>query len=81
MPSSRSSASPRFLRVAPLNLSLARKLDGGPVACQGIALDAYRRDFCGRFELAGRDGALQLCQPLLGRRRVAMPIVLAVLRI
>jgi Phosphodiester glycosidase len=68
-----------FLRDAPLNLTLALNLDGGPVACQGIALDGYRRDFCGRWELAERDGALKLWQPLLGTGRAALPIVLAVL--
>jgi hypothetical protein len=68
-----------FLRDAPLNLTLALNLDGGPVACQGIALNGYRRDFCGSWELAERDGALKLWQPLLGKARVALPIVLAVL--
>jgi hypothetical protein len=70
----------RFLRDAPLDLTLALNLDGGPVACQGIALNGYRRDFCGSWELAERDGELKLWRPLLGSGRVAMPIVLAVLR-
>ena len=69
----------RFLREAPLQLTLALNLDGGPVACQGIALNGYRRDFCGSWELAERDGELKLWQPLLGKGRVAMPIVLAIL--
>ncbi|HEV8027401.1 MAG TPA: phosphodiester glycosidase family protein [Stellaceae bacterium] len=68
-----------FLRESPLNLTLALNLDGGPVACQGIALNGYRRDFCGSWELAERDGALKLWQPLLGKGRAALPIVLAVL--
>ena len=67
-----------FLRRAPLDLELALNLDGGPVACQGIALGDYRRDFCGDWELAAYDGTLKLLTPALGKRRWAMPIVLAV---
>ncbi|SEE36214.1 Predicted protein [Rhizobiales bacterium GAS191] len=67
-----------FLRRSPLHLSLALNLDGGPVACQGVSLGGFERDFCGDWELAVRDNALYLLQPLIGRRRWALPIVLAV---
>jgi hypothetical protein len=39
-----------FLRTASLGLKLALNLDGGPVACQGIALFGFHRESCGRFE-------------------------------
>ena len=68
-----------FLRQAPLELTIALNLDGGPIACQGIALGAFRRDFCGSWELASEDGKLRLLTQMLGRRRWALPIVLAVL--
>jgi Phosphodiester glycosidase len=70
-----------FLRRAPVGLRLALNLDGGPLACQAIAAADYRRDFCGEWELAtAADGSLQLLQPLFGRRRWGLPIVLAVFR-
>ena len=69
-----------FLRRAPLYLASVLNLDGGPVACQGIALGDYRRDFCGDWEFAMRDGDMQLLQPILGTRRWGLPIVLAVHR-
>lgn len=68
-----------FLRGSPLDLKLALNLDGGPVACQGITLPGYRRDFCGDWELAVHDGELKLLTPMFGRRRWGLPVVLAVL--
>jgi hypothetical protein len=68
-----------FLREAPLNLKLALNLDGGPPACQGIAVGSERRDVCGEWETAVRDGELKLLRPLLGSRRWALPVVLVVL--
>jgi hypothetical protein len=68
-----------FLREAPLELKTALNLDGGPVACQGIALKGYHRDFCGHWDLASHNGRPVLLGPAFGRRRWAMPIVLAVL--
>jgi Phosphodiester glycosidase len=67
-----------FLRAAPLDLAIALNLDGGPVACQGIALNGYRRSACGRWELAARDGRLDLLTPVYGSVRWSLPIVLAV---
>ena len=69
----------KFLRAAPLDLTLALNLDGGPVACQAISLSGFRRDFCGRWELAVHDGEQKLLAPRFGERRWALPIVLAVL--
>jgi hypothetical protein len=68
-----------FLRAAPLDLAVALNLDGGPVACQGIALHGYRRSVCGHWELSARDGRLDLLTPVFGTVRWSLPIVLAVL--
>jgi hypothetical protein len=65
-----------FLRSAPLDLTQALNLDGGPRACQGISVGRYRRDFCGQWELAAHDGELRWT---FGARPWALPIVLAVL--
>ena len=67
----------RFLREAPLGLTRVLNLDGGPVACQGIALGDYRRNFCGRWELAAHGGKLELLTWLYGSRPWALPIVIA----
>jgi hypothetical protein len=67
-----------FLRTAPLDLKLALNLDGGPIACQAIALKAFRRDFCGQWELATRNGDPRLLKPLFGPRRWGLPIALIV---
>ncbi len=68
-----------FLRDAPLGLTRALNLDGGPVACQAIALRQYRRDYCGLWEMAVHDGQLKLL-PLSPHRRWTLPNVLAVVR-
>jgi hypothetical protein len=68
-----------FLREAPLELKLALNLDGGPVACQAIALKDFKRDFCGRWETTVQDGQTKQLKPLVGNRRWGLPIVLAVL--
>lgn len=67
-----------FLRAAPLDLKLALNLDGGPIACQAIAHEDFRRDFCGEWETATEQDELKLLKPLFGKRRWALPIVLAV---
>lgn len=69
-----------FLGSAPLDLPLALNLDGGPVACQGVALNDYRRDFCGAWETAVHDGDLQLLTWPFANQRWSLPIVLAVER-
>jgi hypothetical protein len=69
-----------FLKQSPLRLRLALNLDGGPVACQGIRIGDFHRDFCGTWETAVHDGQLKLLSPLVGKRRWGLPIVLAVSR-
>jgi len=68
-------------RAAPLDLTVALNLDGGPVASQGIALDGFRRSVCGQWELAVHGDVRELLMPLLWSRARCweMPIVLAVL--
>lgn len=70
-----------FLHQAPLDLTVALNLDGGPVASQGVAINGFHRSTCGQWELAVHDGALSLLTPLLRPRARCweMPIVLAVL--
>jgi phosphodiester glycosidase len=68
-----------FLREAPLALKLALNLDGGPIACQAVALKDFRRDFCGRWEVATDTDELRLLKPVFGIRRWGLPIALAVL--
>lgn len=67
-----------FLRQSPLKLKTALNLDGGPVACQGISLDGFVREQCGKFEMRDVDGHFEWLGPLFGEGRVGMPIVLAV---
>ncbi|GAB3975008.1 hypothetical protein GCM10029978_058030 [Actinoallomurus acanthiterrae] len=65
-----------FLPRAGLDLRLALNLDGGPVACQKVSAGGYRRDFCGRYELAVHGGRLQLLRSLVDFRRWALPMAL-----
>jgi len=69
-----------FLRQSPMGLKLALNLDGGPVACQGVSIGDFHRDFCGAWETDVQDGQLKLLAPLVGKRRWGLPIVLAVSR-
>jgi hypothetical protein len=65
-----------FLRQAPLGLTLALNLDGGPVACQGIAINGFDRRTYGNWEVQVEGDDAKLLTRLYGT--VAMPIVLAV---
>ncbi|WP_203070667.1 phosphodiester glycosidase family protein [Falsiroseomonas ponticola] len=67
-----------FLRDAPLDLSIALNLDGGPVACQGIRLAGYERDFCGLWETQTVEDRIRLLHWPLWWRRFGLPVVLAV---
>jgi hypothetical protein len=67
-----------FLRKAPLGLTEALNLDGGPVACQGIALSAYRRRHCGLWELQPTPGGGARMLPASPWTQSPMPIVVAV---
>jgi len=65
-----------FLLKAPLGLTLALNLDGGPVACQGISLNGYERKTYGRFELQAEGDRAWLLTRCYGT--AGMPMVLAV---
>ncbi len=67
-----------FLRDAPLDLATVLNLDGGPVACQAIALGDYHRRFCGRWETQTTGDTIRLLGWRFGTW--ALPIVLAVVR-
>jgi uncharacterized protein YigE (DUF2233 family) len=65
-----------LLAGSPLGLRRALNLDGGPLACQGIAVAGHARDFCGEWEMSVRDGNLSLLRPRFegGRWGLAMAI-------
>jgi hypothetical protein len=67
----------QFLLSAPLDLDLALNLDGGPVACQGVTLNGFRRRSYGRWETQVDGKTVKLLSHPYGAP--AMPIVLAVL--
>ena len=68
-----------FLRTAPLNLRYVLNLDGGPVACHGVAEGGVMRFIYGHVELQS-DGEHQPLRVLPASRDIhaLMPIVLAV---
>lgn len=67
----------QFLIAAPLDLTMALNLDGGPVACQGISLNGYERKTYGKYELEADTGnRAQLLTRMWGTP--GMPVVLAV---
>jgi hypothetical protein len=65
-----------FLLDAPLGLTMALNLDGGPVASQGISLNGFDRRSYGRWEMQVEGDRAQLLSWPYGT--VAMPVVLAV---
>lgn len=69
-----------FLERSPLRLTLALNLDGGPVACQGVAINGFKRDFCGAWEVQTQGDTLRLLRPMFGHGRWELPVVVAVVR-
>ena len=65
-----------FLKAAPLGLMTALNLDGGPVACQAVALGGFRRRFCGQWETQTDGDRIKLLSWRWGTW--ALPVVLAV---
>jgi hypothetical protein len=66
-----------FLKQAPLDLAMALNLDGGPVACQGIHINDFRRRYCGRWEMQVQSGKPRMLPPWRPMTS-PMPIALAV---
>jgi hypothetical protein len=67
-----------FLKIAPLGLTIALNLDGGPVACQGIRMNKFRRRSCGRWEVQIEGARAKMLPPLWMLADPPMPVVLAV---
>jgi Phosphodiester glycosidase len=70
----------RFLADAPLDLTRALNLDGGPVACQSIAIANFWRAVCSKWETAEYDGKVKLLKPVNGNMNWGLPIVIAITR-
>lgn len=68
-----------FLKKAPLGIQRALDLDGGPVACQGVALNGFARRTCGSWEMrvdaSGKAKLLPTASPLF---QPPMPLAIAV---
>ena len=73
--SSRSNRFGEFLHAAPLDLTSALNLDGGPVASQAIAFNGFERRSYGRWEAQASNDRVQLLVWPYGS--VALPIVIA----
>ena len=67
-----------FLLKAPLGLTVALNLDGGPIASQGVSLNGFDRRTYGRWEAQVEGSRVKLLTWPYGT--VAMPIVIAVYR-
>jgi hypothetical protein len=68
-----------FLADSGLDLKRALNLDGGPPACQAVAIGTFRRSVCSNFETSSDVGQLNVLRQLFGQRPWGLPIVLAVL--
>ena len=67
-----------FLVDARLDLKRALNLDGGPPACQAVAIGTFRRSVCHNSEISSDAGQLRALGQLFGQRPWGLPIVLAV---
>jgi hypothetical protein len=65
-----------FLKASPLHLKAALNLDGGPVACQGVALGAVQLRQYGNWEIQADGGGAKMLPPAI-LSGAPMPIVLA----
>ena len=66
-----------FLGDADLDLKRALNLDGGPPACQAVAMGAFKRQVCSNSETSSDAGQLRVLGQLFGQRPWGLPIVLA----
>lgn len=66
-----------FLMRSGLELKRALNLDGGPPACQAVALGAFRRSVCSNSASANDTSQLRVLSQLFGQRPWGLPIVLA----
>ncbi len=70
----------KFLRKAPLGLTLALNLDGGPIACQSVRIGAYHRKLYARWEAQVSGAGVKLLSWPLNSATWAMPMALTVER-
>jgi len=66
-----------FLASAGLDLKRALNLDGGPPACQAVAIGTFKRSVCSNSETFSDAGQLRVLGQLFGQRPWGLPIVLA----
>ncbi|MBI3184719.1 MAG: phosphodiester glycosidase family protein [Myxococcales bacterium] len=69
----------RFLRAAPLGLTAALNLDGGPVACQAVSAGEFRKVIYGQWETNDSTGEVRVFWGYGPPLRWPLPIALAVL--
>lgn len=74
-----------FLKEAPLDLVMALNLDGGPIACQSVRLNGFKRKFYAQWEAQVREDApkgseVSLLRWPFAQATWAMPVVLTVER-
>lgn len=67
-----------LLRRAPLDLELALNLDGGPLACQAVAVGDFARSHCGQGEYQVDGARVLMLRPGFEHQGWGLPIVLAV---
>ncbi len=67
-----------FLADAGLDLKRALNLDGGPPACQAVAVGTFARSVCSNSDTSSDAGQLRILGQLFGQRPWGLPIVLAV---
>ena len=65
------------MHESPLELTTALNLDGGPVACQGIQLNGFKRKTYGSWEMRADDDDVLLVMTVPGIP-APMPVVIAV---
>ena len=66
-----------FLAASGLGLQRALNLDGGPPACQAVAIGTFKRNVCSNSETSSDAGQLRVLGQLFGHRPWGLPIVLA----
>lgn len=66
-----------FLKASPLRLTAALNLDGGPVACQGVALGPVQSRQYGLWEIQADGSSAKMLPPAI-LTGAPMPLVLAV---
>jgi hypothetical protein len=69
-----------FLKSAPLDLKVALNLDGGPLACQSVRMNGFRRKLYARWEAQVSGDKVSLLRWPRTEASWAMPIVLTVER-